>query len=92
MATGGRVVHHLAGMLPDPKHTVVLSGFQAVGTRGRDLLEACLKRDVAFVPGGPFHANGGGENTMRLNFSNAQPDMIQAGIARLGQVLKEELG
>ena len=33
MATGGRVVHHLATMLPDPKDTVVLTGFQAVGTR-----------------------------------------------------------
>lgn len=37
MATGGRVVHHLAGLLPDPRNTVVLVGFQAAGTRGRDL-------------------------------------------------------
>jgi metallo-beta-lactamase family protein len=39
MATGGRVLHHLAGMLPDPRNTVVLAGYQAVGTRGRDLLD-----------------------------------------------------
>ena len=39
MATGGRVVHHLANMLPVPKHTIVLVGYQAVGTRGRRLLE-----------------------------------------------------
>jgi metallo-beta-lactamase family protein len=39
MATGGRVVHHLANMLPNPKHTIVLVGYQAVGTRGRSLLE-----------------------------------------------------
>ena len=39
MATGGRVVHHLRDMLPNPKHTVVLVGFQAMGTRGRNLLE-----------------------------------------------------
>jgi metallo-beta-lactamase family protein len=39
MATGGRVVHHLEHMLPDPRHTVVLPGYQAVGTRGRDLAE-----------------------------------------------------
>jgi metallo-beta-lactamase family protein len=38
MATGGRVVHHLARMLPEPKNTVLLVGFQAAGTRGR-LLE-----------------------------------------------------
>lgn len=38
MATGGRVVHHLANMLPNPKNTVILVGYQAVGSRGR-LLE-----------------------------------------------------
>ncbi|MDO5498183.1 MAG: MBL fold metallo-hydrolase [Propionibacteriaceae bacterium] len=39
MAEGGRVLHHLARALPDPKSTVVLTGFQAEGTRGRDLEE-----------------------------------------------------
>jgi len=39
MATGGRVVHHLANMLPNPSHTVVLVGYQAIGTRGRLLLD-----------------------------------------------------
>ena len=37
MATGGRILHHLARRLPDPKTTVLLVGFQAVGTRGRAL-------------------------------------------------------
>jgi metallo-beta-lactamase family protein len=37
MATGGRVVHHLASLLPHPRNTVVLSGYQAAGTRGRAL-------------------------------------------------------
>lgn len=39
MATGGRVVHHLAHMLSIPSHTIVLVGYQALGTRGRRLLE-----------------------------------------------------
>ena len=39
MATGGRVLHHLAATLPDPKHTVLFVGYQAVGTRGRDLCD-----------------------------------------------------
>lgn len=39
MATGGRVVHHLRNLLPHARNSVVLTGYQAVGTRGRDLLE-----------------------------------------------------
>jgi metallo-beta-lactamase family protein len=38
MATGGRVLHHLKSILPDPKNTALLVGFQAEGTRGRRLL------------------------------------------------------
>lgn len=37
MATGGRILHHLARRLPDPRTTVLLVGFQAEGTRGRAL-------------------------------------------------------
>ncbi|WP_028999923.1 MBL fold metallo-hydrolase RNA specificity domain-containing protein [Azohydromonas australica] len=37
MATGGRVLHHLAARLPDHRSTVVLVGFQAGGTRGARL-------------------------------------------------------
>ncbi len=39
MATGGRVLHHLKRVLPDERSVVCLVGYQAVGTRGRDLLE-----------------------------------------------------
>lgn len=39
MATGGRVLHHLERMLPDPRNAVVLTGYQAVGTRGRALAD-----------------------------------------------------
>ncbi len=35
MATGGRVLHHLARCLPDHRNTVLFVGFQAAGTRGR---------------------------------------------------------
>lgn len=37
MGTGGRVVHHMTNMLPDPKNTIILVGYQAVGSRGRSL-------------------------------------------------------
>jgi metallo-beta-lactamase family protein len=43
MATGGRVVHHLANMLPNPKNTVILVGYQAVGSRGRLLDEGATE-------------------------------------------------
>lgn len=39
MATGGRVLHHLAHGLPDPRNTALFVGFQAAGTRGRRLIE-----------------------------------------------------
>jgi len=39
MATGGRIVHHLARRLPDARTAVVFVGYQASGTRGRALLD-----------------------------------------------------
>jgi hypothetical protein len=39
MGTGGRVVHHLKALLPDKDNTIVLAGYQAVGTLGRALLD-----------------------------------------------------
>ena len=57
-----------------------------------DVLKGAVEKKVAFVPGESFHANGGGYNTMRLNFSNATPEKITEGIRRLGEVIYERLG
>ena len=42
MSTGGRVVHHEKNYLPDPKNTILLTGYQSVGTPGR-LIEEGMK-------------------------------------------------
>ena len=57
----------------------------------KELLVKAVEKKVAFVPGYSFFPNGGGENTMRLNFSNAQPDMIRIGIMRLAESIKTSI-
>jgi metallo-beta-lactamase family protein len=68
MATGGRVLHHLARRLPDPTTTVLLVGFQAAGTRGARLQagepflrihgeEIPVKARVASISGFSAHAD-----------------------------------
>ena len=55
-------------------------------------LPRALENKVAYVPGINFYPyEDGGHNAMRLNFSNAQPEMIVEGIRRLGTALKDEL-
>ena len=56
-----------------------------------DVLKSAIEHKVAFVPGSPFYPTGGGHNTMRINFSNATPEQIRLGIARLGQVFTEKI-
>lgn len=53
-----------------------------------DLLQQAIEQQVAFVPGAAFFANGGGSNTMRLNFSHPSVERIEEGVRRLGSVMK----
>lgn len=68
MATGGRILHHLARRLPDPRTTVLLVGFQAPGTRGHSLQQGAatlrihgedvpVKARVASISGFSAHAD-----------------------------------
>jgi metallo-beta-lactamase family protein len=52
MASGGRVLHHLARLLPNHRNSVVLCGFQAAGTRGRSLSDGArtLKMLGRYIP------------------------------------------
>lgn len=60
------------------------------GMSATQVLQDAIEKKVAFVPGEPFYALGGGYNTMRLNFSNATPENIRLGIQRLGKVIFEK--
>ena len=70
MATGGRVLHHLARRLPDARTTVLLVGYQAAGTRGWSLQSGAatvrihgedvpVKARVASIGGFSAHADEG---------------------------------
>lgn len=52
MLSGGRVVHHLKALGPDPRNTVLFAGFQAAGTRGAALLDGAesVKIHGEYVP------------------------------------------
>jgi metallo-beta-lactamase family protein len=68
MATGGRVLHHLKGLVPDPRNSVVFAGFQAGGTRGARMLageptirihgeDLPVRAEVVSLPGFSAHAD-----------------------------------
>ncbi|MCX4781575.1 MBL fold metallo-hydrolase RNA specificity domain-containing protein [Streptomyces sp. NBC_01264] len=70
MATGGRVLHHLSRVLPDPRSAVVIVGFAAAGTRARDLVDGArtlkmfgeyipVRAEIADVPHFSAHADAG---------------------------------
>ena len=56
------------------------------GLDAAELLKDALAHKVAYVPGGAFHPDGDGHNTLRLNFSLCDPQRIETGIRRLGEV------
>ena len=74
MATGGRVLHHIEAFGRDRRNTILFSGFQAAGTRGRSLLEGrreltmfghwlTIEAEVADLP--MLSAHGDADELMR---------------------------
>ncbi|MBZ0284178.1 MAG: PLP-dependent aminotransferase family protein [Anaerolineae bacterium] len=53
-----------------------------------EVFDQAVKQKVVYVPGGAFAVEGGYTNTMRLNFSNARPEIIQEAISRLATVIQ----
>lgn len=62
------------------------------GMDATEVLKQAVEQKVAFVPADSFFIGEMGKNTFRLNYSNARPEMIEAGIKRLGKLLKDALG
>ena len=86
MATGGRVLHHLAHRLGDERNTIVLVGYQAAGTRGRSLLEGApsvkllgryvpVRAEIIDVPAFSVHADQH-EILAWLRSAPAAPEMV----------------
>ncbi len=70
MLAGGRVLHHLKRLAPDARNLILLAGFQAYGTRGRDLVDGKrsvrvhgqdvpVRAEVANLAGFSAHADAG---------------------------------
>jgi metallo-beta-lactamase family protein len=71
MATGGRVLHHLKAMAPNPRHHIVFPGFQVPGTRGAQMVAGAtevkirgeyvsVKAAVSQIEGFSAHADSDG--------------------------------
>lgn len=84
MATGGRVLHHLARYLPDHRNMVILTGFQAAGTRGATLAsggthvrlhgqEVPVRAEVVALQSSSAHADG----TQLLDWLGRMPSAPQ---------------
>jgi DNA-binding transcriptional MocR family regulator len=55
------------------------------------LPEAVERERVAYVVGSGFHADGGGQEAMRLNFSYPSEEEIDEGIRRLARLVQRHL-
>jgi 2-aminoadipate transaminase len=52
-----------------------------------ELFQKAMKENVSFVPGNPFYTSGDIQSTLRLNYTNSNPEVIEEGIKRLAKVM-----
>lgn len=57
------------------------------GVNALDKFSEAMEKKVAFVPGNPFYTDRESVNTLRLNYTNATPEIIEEGIKRLAEIL-----
>lgn len=108
MLTAGRVLHHLKRLLPDERNLVVLVGYQAVGTRGRAMMNGVETvrvhgQDVPvkaqFIPISGLSAHGDRNELLRwVRSAETAPKSIfithgePKSSKAFAQLLREEIG
>jgi len=83
----------LDDLLPQLAHTTPQGGMFLTATlppglSSMDIFTEGIKMKVAVLPGMPFYVDGGGTDTIRLNFSNADEERISEGMRRLARVIR----
>ena len=103
MATGGRVLHHIAAFAGDHRNTLLFSGFQAAGTRGRKLLQGArevkiyghwmpVNAEVAELPMLSAHADSDELMRWLSNFQRPpQHVFVVHGEAEASEALRERI-
>ena len=96
MSTGGRVVHHEKNYLPDPNNTLLLTGYQSVGTPGRLIQEGlktvriageevAVKAHIVTIFGYSGHKDSDG----LLNFVEDMQDKVKKVFVVMGEPKSE---
>lgn len=57
------------------------------GVNALEKFAEAMEKKVAFVPGNPFYTDRESVNTLRPNYTNATPEIIEEGIKRLAEIL-----
>jgi metallo-beta-lactamase family protein len=103
MATGGRILHHIKTFGPYPENTILFAGYQAIGTRGADMLAGKklikllglvvpIEAQVDFLPNLSAHADQPEILTWLKNFEKAPKQVyITHGEPAAATELKREI-
>ena len=80
-------------LLPQVSHTHPEGGMFLLATLPaghlfRGVFDEGVRQKVAVLPGLPFYIDGGGSDTIRLNFSSASEEEITEGMHRLARVIQ----
>lgn len=75
----------------DPEGGLFIWGEFSVPVDAGKCFDDAVKRNVAYVPGTVFYADGKGQNTLRLNYSNADEEKIRRGVKALGEMFKQKI-